>query len=365
MIPVGIIGTSWWADAMYLPALKEHPQGKVVAICGRNEANARTMAERWGIPHVFTDANALMESGLVEAVILSTPNDTHYPMTMKAIANGLHVLCEKPLGLNYAQANEMANAAQSAGIRHMVPFTYQHMPGVRYAKALIEQGFIGQPRHLNLRYYTGYGREPVYLWRFDVSKGGSGAVGDIGSHMLAIAHMIFGEITGLYCNLGYTVQRPSLDPDGQPYEVGDDTAILTLNFASGAQGVIHVTTQAYEPTPFGQTHHMEFHGSGGTLYHFNDWDTIQRVTGAQIGEPMRELPIPEDIWNGARHDTVHNTYRDVFRTQNMMTRQWVNAIAEGGAIRSDFHFGATIQQLIDAAVLSHREKRWVEVSEIN
>ncbi len=209
------------------------------------------------------------------------------------------------------------------------------------------------------------GERRDYIWRFDQSKAGAGAVGDIGSHFLYLATLFYGEITGLYCQLGVMGQRSTVDAEGNPYDIADDQAILTLRFKNGAQGVIHVTTLAYEDTPFGQTHHFEFHGSGGTLYSYTDWDTVQQVKGARVGEGrVKELPIPDHIWNGMRHDTVHNTYKDTFRTQDFMARQFVSGIAEDRHLRPNFRDGAMIQRLIDAAVKSDKEKRWVNVDEI-
>jgi predicted dehydrogenase len=364
-VSVGVIGTSWWADAMHLPALKNHPEARITALCGRNADNARKVAERWGIPQVFTDYNAMIESGQIQALVVSTANDSHYAITMKALEAGLHVLCEKPLALTYADARRMAAFADQQKVKHLVPFTYSYMPTARYLKELIDSGYIGKPYHLNLRYYTGYGRGSDYMWRFDAGKAGSGAVGDIGSHFLYLAYWFFGEIKSITCQLGYLGTRSTVDPDGKPYPQADDVAFLLLTFANGAQGVIHVTTMGYEDTPFGQTHHMEFHGSAGTLYNFTDWDTIQRVSGARAGEgPLRELPIPDHIWAGARHDTVHNTYRDVFRTQDWMTRQFITGVVEDKPLRPNFHDGAYIQRLLEAALKSAAERRQVDVEEI-
>src|SRR5258706_1684217 len=133
-VSVGLVGTSWWADAMYLPALANHPNGRITAICGRNAENARLMAERWNIPHVYTDYNEMIEKEPLQALIVSTLNDTHYPITVRAIEAGLHVLCEKPIGLSYAQARDMAVLADRKGIKHMTAFTYRFMATTRYIK---------------------------------------------------------------------------------------------------------------------------------------------------------------------------------------------------------------------------------------
>ena len=139
-IRVGIVGTSWWADAMHVPAVHHHPDAEIVAICGRNEENAREIASRWSIPAVFTDWMGMINNAELDAIIVSTPNDTHYSISMMAIDAGLHVLCEKPLARTYARAAEMAKAAQEKGIVNLVPFTYSYMPTARYLKELITDG---------------------------------------------------------------------------------------------------------------------------------------------------------------------------------------------------------------------------------
>lgn len=354
-VAIGIVGTSWWVDSMYLPALANHTKAKVVAICGRDPERAHMMAHRWHIPSVYTDYNVMIEDAKLDAIIVATANDTHYPITMKSLDQGLHVLCEKPLALNAMDAQRMLELAREKGVKHMTPFTYRFMPTSRYLKALIEADYIGRPYHLNLRYYTGYARKNEYLWRLDLDKAGSGILGDIGSHFLYLADWFYGEIKTISCQLGNLVERPNTRPNGEPYPLGDDMAIMTLEFANGAYGVIHASATCYEDTPFGQTHHMEFHGSKGTLYSFTDWDTIQQVKGARVGEGMlTELPIPDHIWGSVRHDTVHNTYRDVFRKEKLMIGEFIDGIVNDQAISPSFADGLRIQQLIDAAIQSNK-----------
>ncbi|MDQ7035653.1 MAG: Gfo/Idh/MocA family oxidoreductase, partial [Anaerolineae bacterium] len=144
-VSIGVVGTSWWADAMHLPAIASHPNAKITAICGRNLENAQKMATTWHIPHVYTDYNEMIDSGNINAIVISTPNDTHYPITMKALEHGLHVLCEKPIALNYGDAKKMADTAREKGVKHLVPFTYRFMPTARYLKELIDSGYIGTP----------------------------------------------------------------------------------------------------------------------------------------------------------------------------------------------------------------------------
>jgi predicted dehydrogenase len=166
-VRVGIVGTSWWADAMYLPALADHPIGRITAVCGRDLERAQSVAVTWSIPHAFNDWTAMLDSGEIDAVIVASPNETHYEITMAALDRGFPVLCEKPLGMNVAEAHKMAEAAAAHGATTMVPFTYRNMPTNQFVKQLIDEGFVGQPYHLSMRYFAGYARDGAYAWRFD------------------------------------------------------------------------------------------------------------------------------------------------------------------------------------------------------
>jgi predicted dehydrogenase len=363
-VKIGIVGTSWWTDSMYMPALTNHPDADVRAIVGRNLDHAREFAEQWRIPHVYASLEELLANETMDAILIVSSNKHHYAMAMTAIEHGLHVLCEKPLAMNYTEAIRMTEAADKAGVKTMVPFTYRFMPTARYLKELMEQGYIGKPYHLNMRYYTGYGRDGKYMWRFDLDESGSGVVGDLGTHWLYLADWFYGEIKAVSAMLGYHVRRDP-HPAGRHYELGDDSAVMMLEFENGARGVLHVSSVAYEETPFGQTHHMEFHGSGGTLYSFTDWDKTQSVSGAREGEgAIHDLPIPDHIWGAARRDIVHDTYKDVFRDQDFMARGFVSAIAENTSVEPSFRDGARIQRYLEAALLSAREGRRVEMNEI-
>ncbi|MCB9452844.1 MAG: Gfo/Idh/MocA family oxidoreductase [Anaerolineaceae bacterium] len=364
-VRVGIVGPGFWADTMYLPAFANHPNATVVAICGRDEARTQAFAAEHGIPHYFADYEAMYASGLIDAVVIVTGNKTHYDMTMKALDVGLHVLCEKPLAMNVAEANAMAQKAEATGLKCLVPFTYRFMPAERYLKQLIDSGYIGKPYNLNMRYYTGYARQGDYMWRFDLEEAGAGAVGDIGSHFMYLSYWYYGEIESVMCQLSHHIERDPRPDGNNDYVRADDGAMILLQFKNGAQGVIVASAVLYEDTPFGQTHHKEFHGSEGTLYTFNDWDTIQEVKGARVGEGMiKPLPIPDEIWGGVRCDTVHNTYRDVFREQDYMARGWINDILHDTPSSPSFADAAYIQRVIAACQLSAKEDRRVMLDEI-
>jgi predicted dehydrogenase len=239
------------------------------------------------------------------------------------------------------------------------------MPTIRYLKELIERGYLGEPYHLNMRYFSGFGLSGEYLWRMDRGRAGSGVLGDLGSHFVYLAEWFFGEIDEVSCRLATMVERPPVGPDGRPYAPADDTAVIVLGFGNGAKGVIHVSAVAHTETPFGQVHEMDLHGSSGALHAVTDWDRVQIVKGGRVGEDAsRELPVPDSIWADAPRDPVKATYHHVFRTQGRMIGEFVAAAAEGRAVRPDFRDGARLQGVLDAALLSHVEGRTVRVVEV-
>jgi len=364
-VRIGIVGTSWWADAMYLPALANHPVADVRGIAGGSRRDhTRAFAAKWSIPAAYDSLDELLAAEPLDALLVLTPNANHFASVMAGLTHGLHVLCEKPLGLSAGQARQMAEAAEQAGVITMVPFTYRFMPVNRYVKELVEEGYIGRPYHLNLRYYTGYGRSGAYAWRFDAGEAGSGVSGDLGSHWAYLARWFYGEIDAVTAVFSHTVPRAPR-PDGAPFETAEDSAMMLLEFENGATGSLHLSSLAYEPGPFGQRHEMDLHGSAGSLHTMTDWIRKQRVEGCRADDPeTRELPIPDRLFGSARRDTVHHTYKDVFRGQDHMTRGFVTAIANGEAASPDFHDGLAVQRVLDAAARSARLGHRVRIAEI-
>jgi predicted dehydrogenase len=227
------------------------------------------------------------------------------------------------------------------------------MPANQWIKRLVSEGFIGDPRHLNLRYFTGFARHADYSWRFDPDISGSGVIGDLGSHWLHLARWWFGEVTEIGAFATTFSERPPRE-DGTRYRTAEDSALITVRFASGAYGSLQVSAVCWEGTPFGQTHHADLHGTDGTLYSLIDWDTVQEVRGLKADQagPAPVLPIPEEMWPSERRSVVGDTYRDVFRRTDVMARQWLRQAAAGEMCAPDLREGARVQDLLDAAVVS-------------
>src|SRR5437660_12604648 len=145
MIGVGIIGTGGIALADHVPGFALCPDTKVVALCdASHEALERAKAQT-GITNLYTDYNELLKRDDIHAVVIATPNHLHAPIALAAIALGKHVLCEKPIAMNYPQSLTMLKTAQNANVRHMTAFTYRFVPAMRYMAHLVHSGLVGKP----------------------------------------------------------------------------------------------------------------------------------------------------------------------------------------------------------------------------
>lgn len=204
-VAVGIIGTSWWAELMYLSSLAGYPNARLAAICGRNEERAAEVAAKYNVPRVFTDYREMIWTANLDAVVVSTPDDLHHPMTMAALEAGLHVLCEKPLAMNAAQAREMYETAEAEGVKHMVLFTNRWLPPFRHVHDLVQSGYIGRPYHAQFSHVGHYGGE--YQWRLD-GRRANGVLGDLGSHIIDLSRWYLGEIASVDARLDTFETRP-------------------------------------------------------------------------------------------------------------------------------------------------------------
>ncbi|HUT18304.1 MAG TPA: Gfo/Idh/MocA family oxidoreductase, partial [Anaerolineae bacterium] len=355
-VRVGVIGTSWYADIAHLPRVKSHPRAELAAICGRNRARAEEMADKYGIPLVYTDYREMIEVGDLDAVIVSTPDDLHYPMTMAALDAGLHVLCEKPMALDRTQAKEMYEKAEAAGVKHMVCFTYRWAPAYRYLKQLLEEGYIGRCYHCRFGYLAGYGRAGRYGWKYDRRRG-LGALGDLGSHMIDLARWYVGDIVRVSACLDAFVERPG--HEGEALDPANDAAFLTVEFENGAQGMIEISAVAHVGAR-GQEQQVRLYGSLGTLE--ADGSILEgEMRGVRHDEEqLRVLPVPDALWGDVnRAQPLAMQIMEAFVKQPIGDRLFIDAILGDQPVVPSFYDGLKVQEVIDAALRSHQRGEWV------
>lgn len=353
---IGIIGTSWWTSLMYLPALKSHAGAEIAAICGRDVERAQTLAKEQGIPRVYGDYREMLSDGGLDGVIVSTPDDQHREMTLAAISAGLNVLCEKPMALNGADAAEMYEAARTADILHMVMFTWRWQPCFQYLKALVDEGYVGKLYRAQFAYNSGSWLDDKYEWRRDGERA-NGILGDVGSHMIDMTRWVIGDdIVSVSADAPNLMHRTALAGRA----ANTDVAHLTVKFGNGGQGIIDATALAHQgDNAFRITARLD--GADGSLEVvcalFGSAPEV-RVRGVRSGEAVvRELEIPERYLAG--HDPADPLA--VYSRNSVGARLFVDAIRGGFRPDPGFEAGLAVQRVIDAALQSHRERRWVDV----
>jgi predicted dehydrogenase len=306
---------------------------------------------------VFTDYGELIQKGNLDAIVVASPDDLHYPMTMDALEAGLHVLCEKPMALNAQHAREMYEKAEGAGVKHMVLFTHRWKPHFRYLRRLVDQGFIGRCFHAQFRFLGGYGRQPEYMWRFD-GRRANGILGDLGAHLIDFARLYVGEIAKVHAHLATFVERPGAE--GQEPVPANDSALLTLQFDNGAQGTVQASAVAHQGDRDVELS-VVLHGDAGTLesaWIYSGTEASATVRGARHDEEQfRLLAVPDQM----RQNVDEADFVGPFVKQSAGPRLFVDAILDDRPVSPNFYDGLKVQEVIDAALESHQSGTWVSL----
>ncbi len=212
---------------------------KLVALCGRNEEATRAAAERYGYEKVYTDWRDMIADPAVHIFDNGGPNNIHAEPTIAAARAGKHVFCEKPLARTAAEAKTMLDAVNAAGVKHMVAFNYRFVPAIRLAYELISSGKLGRIYHFRAVYLQEW-IMPHYntgmIWRTDKETAGSGALGDLGAHIIDLARFLCGEIK----SVGALTKTFIPERSGQKVEV-DDAFVSVAEFENGAVGTLEAS----------------------------------------------------------------------------------------------------------------------------
>jgi predicted dehydrogenase len=237
-IGVGMLGYAFMGKAhsnayKTLPYMAWPPpyMPKLVAIAGRNEEAVSEAAQRYGFEGYVTDWHALVEDERVQVFDNSGPNNLHTEPSIAAAQAGKHVICEKPLGRNADESHDAWKRVDAEGVKHMCAFNYRFVPAVRLARAIVESGDLGQITHFRGSYLQEWGAIDDEVWRFDKALAGSGALGDLGAHVIDLARYLVGEIESV---AGTTATfKPGRDVD--------DAVESVVTFDNGAVGTIEAS----------------------------------------------------------------------------------------------------------------------------
>ena len=232
---------------------------RLVAISGRDEAAVSEAARRYGYESYSTRWQDVVANPDVQVFDNGGPNDTHLEPTIEAARAGKHVICEKPLGRTAEESYEIWKGVAATGVKHQCAFNYRFFPAVRLAKEMIDAGELGEIYHFRGRYHQEWVMDPQFpmVWRLNKAVAGSGALGDLGAHVIDQARYLVGEpanVTGLMKT--FITDRP-----GGTVDV-DDAFQATVEFQNGSNGTFEATR--FAP---GRKNHMcwEINGSKGTI----------------------------------------------------------------------------------------------------
>lgn len=252
MIRLGIIGTGGMAHA-HAQAFTGMKGVSVTACCDVDEARARAFAAKFSIPRCYTDHREMLATESLDAVSNVTVDAMHAPISLAAIARGLHVMCEKPLATTLADARKMRDAAAQAGVVTQVNFSYRNSCGAQAAAEMIRSGGIGRVLHAEASYLQSWLAQaawgdwrttPSMTWRLSTRHGSAGVLGDIGCHIYDLTALLGGEIAEISCRLK-TFDKGIKGNRIGPYVLdANDSFVSTVVLAGGALGTVHATRWA-------------------------------------------------------------------------------------------------------------------------
>jgi predicted dehydrogenase len=374
IIRVGLIGAGWMGRA-HAAAFEnaartfgsEPATLEIAAVADVSEAAARDFAGRFGVARWTVDWRSVVSDPAIDVIDITTPNNVHPEIALAAIAAAKHVYCEKPMANTAAEARAMTEAAKAAGVITLVGFNYLCSPIQAYARELIDGGALGEIFHFRGTFDNDYMVDPdfPFTWRTDARAAGrAGALGDMASHVLSLAHYLVGEVTEV-SGARQILHAHRSDAAGRVREVeNDDLAHFICRFANGASGYL-------EASRIGTGRKLylsyEIQGTKGALFfdqeRMNELNLYRQTDDRAERGYKRILVAPEHPDYPAFFGLQGNPlgYNDL---KIIEARRLIEAVALGKHWVADFDFGYRVDRVVEAALVSADESRWVKVGEI-
>lgn len=343
---------------MFFP---DAPDVDLSVLIGRQEDELEAAAERFGFSRTATDWEGVVDD--IDILYNLGPNALHVEPSIAALDAGVSVFCEKPLAHTLSGAERMRDAAERSSAVAGVTFNYRFIPAVQYAKELIESGKLGDIRHVRGHYLQDWlvDSNTPWSWRLDEEIAGSGALGDLGSHVFDLVGFLVGErageITRVSGNLHtFVSERPAPDGAGTKPVTVDDAVTAQAEFESGAMGTVEASRYATGHTnDLGVT----INGSEGSLRfsleHLNELQYCgpddrgyQTILVTDESDPYLDHWWPPGHVLGWEHTFVHANY------------EFLTAVADDSDYDPSFGDGYRVQEILAAVERSEKRGEWVE-----
>jgi predicted dehydrogenase len=349
------------------------------AVADITDEMAKEAADRYGFDTYSSDWRSLVEDPDIDIIDIVTPNDTHAEIAIAAAKAGKHIISEKPLARNAEESKLMLDAVREAGVKHMVSFNYRRTPAVALAKKYIEEGAIGKILNFRGTYLQDWSADPnsPLSWRFRKAVAGSGALGDIGTHVIDFARYLVGEISEVM-GVANTwikerpIQSGSVDKLGTVKSLGnekkeavdvDDEITTLLRFENGAVGSIEATRNAWGRNNFLT---FEIHGEKGSIcFNYERRDELQ-VCFSDDPDDRRGF---RTIYTGPAHPyggalwPIPALGIGYSETKIIETYDFISAIVNDTDISPNFYDGYRIAIISDAILDSANSGKWVKTIE--
>lgn len=352
----GVVGTGWWAGVEHLPGLRSREDVELVGLCGRTPERLAALAEQFEIPGRHLDWKELLAKERLDVVVIVTPNALHHPIAMAALDAGAHVICEKPLALDAGQARAMAALAAAQGRHTLTFFTHRALAAAGQVKRLVEAGFLGRPLRVDARYLSASQLQPgkPAAWRMRREEAGTGALGDLGSHLVDLVRWWLGDLTRV------SGQWQNAHPERQGGAVDAEEACAFLaELACGAQGLFQASKLACGRSNYQR---VELHGDEGSLVYEAEPGVEATWEGrVWAGRPtlhgLEPVAFDADLTEGLRGADPAGRLAAYRR----LTDPFFAALRGGPPCRPSFGDGAAVQAVLDAVARSAERGAWVDV----
>jgi predicted dehydrogenase len=322
---------------------------ELVAIAGRNEEAVAEAARRYGFAEAVTDWKTLVADDRIQLFDNSGPNNLHAEPTIAAAEAGKHVICEKPLGRDAAESYDTWQRVERTGVKHMCAFNYRFVPAVRLARQMIEAGELGDIQHFRGAYLQEWGTTEGEIWRFTKSEAGSGALGDLGAHVVDLARYLVGdEITDV----------AAMTQTFMPGRDVDDAVESAVRFEGGTVGTIEASRFCQ-----GRKNHFtwEINGSKGSLSfdlerlneleHSEGNKGFRRILVSEAEHPFWEHWWPQGHMIGWEHSFVHEIH-------HLLTaiRDGSDVAPHGATLEDGYRAAEVCDAMLRSAEQGSREK---------
>jgi len=343
---------------------------EIVGVATTRPETAQAAAREIGCEMWTTDFYELLARDDIDVVDCCVPNYKHEEVVVAAAEAGKQIYCEKPLAMTVAEGQRMVSAAEKAGVRAQITFNFRFIPAITRARQLVDEGFLGRVFSFRARYYRSSYISPdkPLSWRLRKEISGGGALFDLGSHVLDLIYYLLGEFGSVQATLDTLIkERPIAAGSAEKGSVDvDDIALLQARMADGTLGLVEISRMGTGATNDLQ---VEIFGDKGAL-RFNaadpSWLEVYDVRDA--GQPlggMRGFRRLETVQRYEGQKAPDWSMAPNFgRSHAECQYQFLKAISEGREPSPSLADGLHVQEIMEAALRSSLEGRWVTIEEV-